>query len=65
MQYIQIAEKNVIRDWEIPFTMMFPRHFTSPTFAYKEFSLEFQVNFIIILEAGYKITHNIPIKLYR
>ena len=65
VQYIQIAERNVLKDWEIPFSMMFPRHFTCPSFTYKEFNLEFQVNFVLILEAGFKITHNIPIKIIR
>ena len=45
--------------------MIFPKYFSCPNFSYKEYSVDFEINFIMILFDGFKITINIPINILR
>ncbi|EGR27910.1 vacuolar sorting protein-associated protein, putative [Ichthyophthirius multifiliis] len=65
IQLIQICEGNITRQLDIPFYMMFPKYFSCPNFTWREYTVEFEVNFIVILLDGFKITLNYPIKLIR
>lgn len=65
IQLIQIGEGDVGRKVEIPLFMIFPKYFSCPNFNYKEFSVNFEVNFIVILMDGFKITQNFPFYLVR
>ena len=65
IQNIQIADGNVPTGTTIPIFMIFPRLFTAPTLAAKNFKIEFEINLVVILGDGYLITENFPIKLFR
>ena len=45
--------------------MTFPKMFSCPSMNYKEYKVNFEVNVIVLLSAGFKITKNIPIILVR
>jgi len=45
--------------------MVFPRLFTCPSVAAKTFSVEFEVNVVVVFTDNHLITENFPIKLYR
>lgn len=65
IQLIQVADGNVARNIEIPMYMIFPVFFCCPNFQYKEFGVDFEVNFIMILFDGFKITMNFPLQIIR
>jgi hypothetical protein len=65
IQNIQIADGDVCRNLVIPIYMVFPRLFTCPTVAAKTFSVEFEVNLVVVFVDNHLITENFPIKLYR
>ncbi|KAL4440751.1 hypothetical protein ABPG74_013732 [Tetrahymena malaccensis] len=65
IQLIQVCDGNITKGIEIPLTMMFPKYFCCPNFQWKDFTVEFEVNFIVILYDAFKITLNYPIKLLR
>lgn len=65
IQLIQIGEGDVDKKQEIPLFMIFPKYFSCPNFNYKEYAVNFEVNFIVILVDGFKITQNFPFYLIR
>jgi hypothetical protein len=65
IQNIQIAEGDVCRGMPIPIYMIFPRLFTCPTLAAKNFKVEFEVNVVVLFNDAHLITENFPIKLLR
>ena len=65
IQNIQIAEGDVCRKMAIPMHMIFPRLFTCPTVAAKNFKVEFEVNVVVLLQDGHLITENFPIRIVR
>jgi len=65
IQNIQIAEGDVCRGLPIPIYMIFPRLFTCPTLAAKNFKVEFEVNVVVLFQDGYLLTENFPVKLVR
>lgn len=65
IQLIQIGEGDLTRKMEIPLFMIFPKYFSCPNFNYKEYSVNFEINFIMILVDGFKITQNFPFYLIR
>jgi hypothetical protein len=65
IQLIQVCDGNITKGIDIPLMMMFPKYFSCPNFNYKDYTVEFEVNFIIILLDAFKITLNYPIKLIR
>jgi len=65
IQNIQIGDGDVCRGMSIPMHMIFPRLFTCPTIAAKNFKVEFEVNVVILLQDHHLITENFPIRLYR
>jgi len=65
IQNIQVAEGDVCRGLTIPLHMIFPRLFTCPTLASKNFKVEFEINVVVLLQDGYLITENFPIRLVR
>lgn len=65
IQNIQIADGDVCRGQSIPVHMIFPRLFTCPTLATKNFKVEFEVNIVVVFQDGHLVTENFPIKLVR
>ncbi len=65
IQLIQIGEGDLNRKVEIPLFMIFPKYFSCPNFNFKEYGVNFEVNFIMILVDGFKITQNFPFYLIR
>ncbi|CAD8044903.1 unnamed protein product [Paramecium primaurelia] len=65
IQLIQIVEGNATRGLEIPFHMIFPKFFSCPNFQFREFSVDFEVNLVMILYDGFKVTLNFPINIIR
>ena len=65
VQNIQVADGDVIREMEIPLYMMFPKIYSCPTVTHAKFSIEFQINIIVIFVNGYQLTENFPIRIYR
>ena len=65
IQLIQIGEGDLQKKIEIPLFMIFPKYFSCPNFNYKEYAVNFEVNFILILVDGFKITQNFPFYLVR
>lgn len=65
VQNIQVADGDVIRDMEIPLYMMFPKIYSCPSVKHAKFSIDFQINIIVIFVNGYQLTENFPIRIYR
>ncbi|KNC47436.1 down syndrome critical region protein 3 [Thecamonas trahens ATCC 50062] len=65
VQNIQIGDGNVCRGLAIPLVMIFPRLFSCPTVASRNFKIEFEINLVVLLEGGYLVTENFPIRLIR
>jgi len=65
VQNIQIADGNVIRFLELLVHMVLPRFYSTPSFSYKEFTVNFEMNLIFIFTNGFKVTQNFPLYLYR
>jgi len=62
---LQLAEGDVARDLVIPMYLIFPRLFTCPTTSHHGFTIDFEVNVIILFKDNYLVTENCPIQLYR
>lgn len=60
-----MADGNVSRKLEIPLYMIFPIYFSCPNFISNGFTVDFEVNFIMILFDGFKITLNFPLTILR
>lgn len=58
-------EGNATRGLEIPFHMLFPKYFSCPNFKFREFEVDFEVNLLMILYDGFKVTLNFPITIIR
>lgn len=65
IQLIQIGEGDLSRKVQMPLFMIFPKFFSCPNFSYKDYSVNFEVNFIVILADGFKITQHFPFYLIR
>jgi len=65
VQNIQIADGNVMKKVELPIFMVLPRFYSCPTFAFKEFSVNFELNLIFLFAGGFKVTQNFPLFLFR
>lgn len=65
IQNIQIGDGNVLKDFEIPVYMVFPRLFTCPSIQTDTFKIEFEVNIVVVTENADVITENFPITLLR
>jgi hypothetical protein len=65
IQTIQIGDGNVCRNLSVPMYMVYPRLFSCPTVVAKTFSVEFEVNIIVVYGDGYTLTENFPLVLYR
>ena len=65
VQNIQVADGDVVKDSEIPLYMLFPKIYSCATQIHTKFSIEFQVNIIVIFMNGYQLTENFPIRIYR
>lgn len=61
----QIADGHPIHNQAIPIHLQLPRWVTCPTLVTPTIRVEFEVNVVILLHEGYKITENFPIQLYR
>lgn len=62
---LQLVDGDVCRDLVIPMYLVFPRLFTCPTTHREGFSVEFEVNLIILFRGNYMVTENFPVRLYR
>jgi hypothetical protein len=65
IQNIQIGEGDVMRGFEIPIYMFFPRLYTCPSIQLSQMRVDFEINVVVTLEEQNQLTQNIPIKLYR
>ena len=65
VQNIQVADGDVIPEMEIPLYMLFPKIYSCSTINHDKFSIEFQINIIVIFVNGYQLTENFPIRVYR
>lgn len=65
IQNLQIADGNCCPKIQIPIYMTFPRLFTCPTLATRNFKINFEVNLCIVFKDDYLITENFPLTLYR
>ena len=65
VQNIQIADGNVLKKVELPVFMVLPRFYSCPSFSYKEFTVNFELNLIFLFSGGFKITQNFPLFLFR
>jgi len=65
IQNIQIADGPICHGWAIPVYMIFPRLFTCPTVATRNFKVDFEVNLVILFSDGHLLTENFPLKLVR
>ena len=65
VQNIQVADGDCIDNIEIPTYMLFPKLYSCASCEHKQFSINFQVNIIVIFHNGYQLTENIPINIYR
>ena len=45
--------------------MIFPPLFSCPTMRTDGFTIEFEVNLIVVFADGYMVTENFPLTLYR
>jgi hypothetical protein len=45
--------------------MLFPRLFSCPTVANRNFKVEFEMNIVLLFDGNLQITENFPIKLVR
>ncbi|CAD8095605.1 unnamed protein product [Paramecium primaurelia] len=65
IQLIQIVDGNITKGIQVPFNMIFPKFFSCSNFQFKEFSVDFEVNLVVIMYDGFKITLNFPIHIIR
>lgn len=65
IQNLQIGEGNVPKNLNIPVFMIPPRLFSCPTLKTKNFSIEFEINLIVLFVDGHQITENFPLRLFR
>jgi hypothetical protein len=65
IQSIQIVSGDLCRKLVVPIYMIFPRLYTCPSLVTKKFSIEFEVNLIVVLEDDHVITENFPITIYK
>lgn len=62
---LQLADGDVCRKLVIPMYIIFPRLFTCPTTKTANFSVEFEMNLVVLFKDQYLVTENFPIVLYR
>ena len=65
IQSIQTADGDVLRGVDLPIHMMFPRWYTCPSIVTDFLRVEFEVNFVIVVEGYNQFVKNIPLKIYR
>ncbi len=65
IQNLQLVDGDVTRQLGIPLYMLFPRLFTCPSTRCESFSVEFEVNVIVVFEDQYMVTENFPVVLVR
>jgi hypothetical protein len=65
IQNLQIADGNCCPKIQIPIYMTFPRLFTCPTLATRNFKINFELNICIVFKDDYLITENFPLTLFR
>jgi len=65
IQSIQIVSGDLCRKLVVPIYMIFPRLYTCPSLTTKKFSIDFEVNLIVVLEDDHVITENFPITIFK
>jgi hypothetical protein len=65
VQTVQIGVGDVLRDINIPIYFLFQRLFTCPTVKAPLFSIQFEVNLMIMFENNYVVQESFPIRLFR
>jgi len=65
IQFIEIANGDVIHNLSIPVYMMFPRLFCCPTMETINFKIAFELNIAILFTNDVVITENFPLRLTR
>lgn len=65
VQNIQIGEGDVLRDWDIPVFMKFPRWYTCPAIRTPNLRVDFEISLVVTFEGRTQVSQIIPIHLYR
>eukprot|EP01016_Furgasonia_blochmanni_P037458 TRINITY_DN4417_c0_g1_i6.p1 TRINITY_DN4417_c0_g1~~TRINITY_DN4417_c0_g1_i6.p1 ORF type:complete len:314 (-),score=77.31 TRINITY_DN4417_c0_g1_i6:308-1249(-) len=65
IQNLQVADGNISKGVVVPIYMTLPKYFSCPSVHHKEYRVDFEVNVILILTEGFKITKNVPITIIR
>ena len=65
IQNIQVVDGDIARGVSVPLNMSFPRLFSCPTVIASCFSIEFEVNLVVVFSNGYSLIENFPIVLLR
>ena len=62
---IQIGDGDVLRDWDIPVFMKFPRWYTCPAIRTPNLRVDFEISLVVTFEGRTQVSQIIPIHLYR
>ena len=65
VQNVQIIDGNVMKDVDIPLTMIFPKFFSCTSFEFQAISVQFEINIVVSFMTGYQISKNFSLKLLR
>jgi hypothetical protein len=65
IQNLQVVDGNVGVGSVIPLYMLLPRYFVCSSVVTGVFSIEFELNVLIVFEDRTSLTENFPIRLYR
>lgn len=65
VQNIQIGDGDVLRDWDIPVFMKFPRWYTCPAIRTPNLRVDFEISLVVTFEGRTQVSQIIPIHLYR
>ncbi len=65
VQNIQIGDGDVLRDWDIPVFMKFPRWYTCPAIRTPNLRVDFEISLVVTFEGRTQVSQIVPIHLYR
>eukprot|EP01130_Rhizamoeba_saxonica_P003011 TRINITY_DN1310_c0_g1_i1.p1 TRINITY_DN1310_c0_g1~~TRINITY_DN1310_c0_g1_i1.p1 ORF type:complete len:299 (-),score=67.22 TRINITY_DN1310_c0_g1_i1:43-810(-) len=65
IQNIQIADGDIMRNFEIPIYMTWPRLFTCPSLATPTFKIDFEIKLVVMFDEGRYVTEKYPLTLFR
>lgn len=65
VQNIQVGDGDVLRDWDIPIFMKFPRWYTCPAIRTPNLRVDFEISIVVTFEGRVQVSQVVPIRLYR